>query len=351
MLSKDNISNNLSYYAQWAFGTLFLLSGLGFFGQSIISGLVTISIGIFLIPKVRNEIMENLGFELPKYAVPVIVFVGLGVAGVFLPSSPSAQFNVVSNNLVLEADNQTQSVVVRGTTEVENIGEKAGSYTVGLYREGEQKENITKTIGPNETVRFDLMYAVTESGSHKAQLRSSTSENLEYSGNGEGEFEVSKTIDVPYVLTESSVSSLVQDVDYGLGAADIETVSNVQILDAGDSKSVLVYNSGGTYWDENDIFKTGVANSYTISRAIFENFDSVDEVVSFTEANSTDQYGNSDSSTAVKISVKRETAGKINWAGIQDRIIGDYKHWLDISDAYKIQYNLCREIELRACSK
>ncbi|WP_347720199.1 hypothetical protein [Candidatus Nanohalovita haloferacivicina] len=352
MTSPDELSNNLSYYSQWAFGLLFLLTGLGFFAKSIISGIITIAVGFFLIPKVRESVLDSFEFELPKYAVPAVVIVGMAISGGFLPSDPAPQYEVVSQDLGLQIDNESQTVVVSGTAQVENTGDASGTYLVGLYREGRKVENVSKTIKPNETASFELSYTVTESGTHSAELRSSTSGDLDFSGNDDGEFTVSENIDVPYVLTDQSTRSLIEDkADYGLGSTDIHRISDVSIGGVGNFTTISVYNRGEAYWDNNDIFKTGVANSYAISRVIFENFEEVDEVVSFTKANSTDQYGNTESSTAVKIAVSRETAQKVNWEGIQDRIIGDYSHWLEVSDRYKIQYNLCQEVELRTCSK
>jgi hypothetical protein len=276
----------------------------------------------------------------------------MAVAGAFLPSDPAPQYNIASQDLGLQVNNASQSVVVSGTAQVENTGDASGTYLVGLYREGEQIENVSKTIEPNETATFELSHTVTESGTHNAELRSSTSEDLQFSGSNDGEFSVSESIDVPYVLTEQSVRSLIEDeAGYGLGSTDIHRISEVSIGSTENFTTVSVHNRGQAYWDSNDIFETGVANSYAISRAIFENYDSVDEVVSFTEANSTDQYGNTESSTAVKVAVNRETAEKVNWDGIQDRIIRDYSHWLEVSDGYNVQYNLCQEVDLTPCAK
>lgn len=352
MVSTDDLSDNLSYYSQWVFGLLFLLIGLGFFAQSLISGITTVAVGLFLVPKVRESVLENFEFELPNYALPVIAIIGIVVSGAFLPSDPAPEYNIVSQDLGLQIDNSSQSVVVSGTAQIENTGDVSGTYFVGLYREGEQVENISKTIEPNETASFELSYNVIESGMHSAELRSSTSQDLEFSGNDEGEFTVSESIDVPYVLTEQSVKSLIEDkVDYRLGSTDLYRISDVSIGRNGNFTTISVHNRGEAYWDNNDIFKTGVANSYSISRVIFENYEDVDEVVSFTKANSTDQYGNTESSTAVKISVSREIAEKVNWEGIQDRIIGDYSHWLEVSNGYNVQYNLCQEVSLSPCTK
>lgn len=352
MVSTDDISDNLSYYAQWAFGLLFLLTGFGFFAESIISGIVTIAVGLFLVPKVRESVLDNFEFQLPKYALPAVVILGMAVAGAFLPSDPAPQYDVVSQDVVLQIDNASQTVLVSGKAQVENTGDASGTYLVGIYREGEQVENVSKTIEPNETASFDLSYKVTESGSHSAELRSSTSGDLDFSGDDEGEFSVSESIDVPYVLTEQSVRSLVKDrADYGLALSDVQDVSNVRVVDGVENfTSVGVYVKADNYMDDTDLLQSGIANSYAVSRAIFENFRSVDEVYTYTEANFTDQYGNTESNTAVKVMVGNETASKVNWDGIQDRIIGDYPQWLEVADSYRVQVSVCQNAGIRQCA-
>jgi len=351
MTSESDTTNKLQYYGQWAFGLLFLLTGLGFFTESVISGIATVMTGLFLIPKIRTSILDKVDFDLPKYAVPVIAIIGIGFAGAFLPSTPSAEFNVVSQDLTLQIDNESENVIVSGTAEVENVGEVSETYTVGIYREGEQMENSSKTIEPGESASFDLSYIVTESGTHSSELRSSTSEDLEFSGNGDGEFSVSESIDVPYTLTESNIKTLLQEeTDYELANTAFGNISRIDVNDDVGDTIVIIEHRSDNYRGEKNIAETAVQSSYTASRIIYERFEDVDEVRTVTKANFQDEYGNVDEENAVEIAISADTAEQINWDNMETNLVLDYRDWLNIADGYFVYLPVCQELEIGSCA-
>lgn len=71
----------------WLFGLSFLLGGLGSLEQSIPGGVALFITGIFLIPKVREAIADRFEVGFSRWLVVVITVVGLGIYGVFMPTS------------------------------------------------------------------------------------------------------------------------------------------------------------------------------------------------------------------------------------------------------------------------
>ena len=71
----------------WVFGILFILGGIGMMVDSILAGVITLLVGLFIIPNVRQEISDRYDIEFSTWMVVIIAVVGLGIAGAMLPPS------------------------------------------------------------------------------------------------------------------------------------------------------------------------------------------------------------------------------------------------------------------------
>jgi hypothetical protein len=85
MLEDTSIGELIS----WLFGVLFFIGGLGGFTFNIIYGLITTLLGLFLIPPSRSKFEEIIDYKFSRWSVVGIAFVGIVVAGMFVPQDTS----------------------------------------------------------------------------------------------------------------------------------------------------------------------------------------------------------------------------------------------------------------------
>ena len=241
MVSTDDISDNLSYYAQWAFGLLFLLTGFGFFTDSIISGMITVALGLFLIPKVRESVLENFDFELPKYAVPVVVIIGMAVAGGFLPSDTTSSPSDASpsNNIEQPVQNESESsgsfnvsnvkvlrssvspkegstpLNVTGTLRIENVGNASTEYTVDFNSDSVYMSGKTKPVGAGEERTIQVSYVFDTPGQREVSLAG-------YDARKSGELTTYKTEEVSVSVPEPEPINLSGTGDTSTDQFDLE---------------------------------------------------------------------------------------------------------------------------------
>lgn len=152
---------------------------------------------------------------------------------------------------------------------------------------------------------------------------------------------------VNYTLTEPGVEKLVMNADYNVGASKINSVRNVDVVQLIDSNEtrISVYHSATGYLNDEHIAKVGVTNSYVISRTIFEEYENIESVHTFLETNFSNQNGDTERNTAVKVEVSSETASEIDWNEAKSDTIEDYNNWLDMVDHYKIHMGICQSLE------
>ena len=241
MVSTDDISDNLSYYAQWAFGLLFILTGFGFFAESIISGIVTVGLGLFLVPRVREAILENFEFELPKYALPIIVVIGMAVSGAFLPSDTTSSpadtspSNEIQQPVQNESDNSDSFKVseveilsssvspkegstplnVTGTLRIENVGNASTEYTVDFNSDGVYMSGKTKPIGAGEERTIQVSYVFDSPGQREVSLAG-------YDARKSGEITTYKTEQVTVSVPEPEPINLSGTGDTSTDQFDLE---------------------------------------------------------------------------------------------------------------------------------
>jgi len=132
---------------------------------------------------------------------------------------------------------------------------------------------------------------------------------------------------------------------YGLGAAGIDTVREIDVVSHEQGQVIEARVRPETYLDAVDIARTGVSNGYVVARAAFELFDDVAEVNSFTLAEFTDQAGNTEEDTAVKTHLTAETAADVDWEGLRDLVIRDYRNYLQLVDGYDIHLAVCEQLD------
>jgi hypothetical protein len=81
----SNMEITVGKISSWIFGLLFTLGGVGSMIEAPIGGLIMASVGIFLIPNVRQKIDEKYDVSFSRWMVVLIVFIGLGASSAFLP--------------------------------------------------------------------------------------------------------------------------------------------------------------------------------------------------------------------------------------------------------------------------
>jgi hypothetical protein len=96
-------------------------------------------------------------------------------------------------------------------------------------------------------------------------------------------------------------------------------------------------------WDNEDVMKASAGTSVEIFRRLFAH-PQVVKVGTFAEQDFTDQYGKTEKSTAVKFVMERETADKVDWDGIKDRVLSDYKALYPLTD-YSVHGAIQKDLE------
>lgn len=123
---------------------------------------------------------------------------------------------------------------------------------------------------------------------------------------------------------------------------EAETLSPEELDTLPKQYAVSVYY---TYeaWDEEDTVKAAAGSSVEVFRSLFAH-PQVVKVATFAQQDFTDQYGKSEIETAVKFMMDRETADKVDWDGIKDRVLSDYKALYPLTE-YKIHPAMSKNLE------
>lgn len=178
---------------------------------------------------------------------------------------------------------------------------------------------------------------------------------------GDDKKEAAETPDIVFSETEVSEESVraeLQGKTSGGYRVELDDITKVEIveqyreeaetlspeeLDALPKQyAVSVYY---TYeaWDEEDTVKAAAGSSVEVFRSLFAH-PQVVKVATFAQQDFTDQYGKSEIETAVKFMMDRETADKIDWDGIKDRVLSDYKALYPLTE-YKIHPTISKNLE------
>lgn len=144
----------------------------------------------------------------------------------------------------------------------------------------------------------------------------------------------------PTPSEEERMRQAITNAEYGSFSIHDDEIREVNIKD----DTIVIWIRPDSYFDGVDIARTGTQNSYVAARALYTEFDNVEMVTVYSEAEFTDQYGNTNHETAVMVNVSHETSQEINWEGMYDLTLSDYKNYLQVSDSYGIHLAVCSEL-------
>lgn len=138
-------------------------------------------------------------------------------------------------------------------------------------------------------------------------------------------------------VTEDTVKAEIEGVNESGYKIKLNNISKIEVIEqykeSDDLPDIFAVSVFYTFdaWDNEDVVNTSAASSLEIFRRLFAH-PQVVNVAAFSEQEFTDQYGNTESSTAVKFMMDRETADKIDWDGLKGRVLLDYKALYPLTD-------------------
>lgn len=138
-------------------------------------------------------------------------------------------------------------------------------------------------------------------------------------------------------VTEDTVRSEIEGVresGYRIELDDISKIDVIkQVKEAENLSETYAINVFYTFeaWDNEDVMKIAAASSVELFERLFSHPQIV-RVATFAEQDFTDQYGKTNTTTAVKFIMDRDTASKIDWNGVKDTVLIDYKALFPLTD-------------------
>ena len=99
---------------------------------------------------------------------------------------------------------------------------------------------------------------------------------------------------------------------------------------------------------ETDLLTIGAQTAFSAHRALFAN-PNVGSVTVTMTADWTDQFGASSADVTTVSTLDRATVQRIDWGGLEDRVLLDNKHMFCISDAYRIHLGIYSRLGDTGC--
>lgn len=347
---KEKFPDNTRYYLETGLGLFLLLSTAGTLlvpPTSIISGLTYLIMALYTIPDIRYRILYKLKIRPPKYTLPTILILGLLIGGTFGPERTEPQatqgnqgiadFNTISNNIQIDANQQAKTVTATAT--VENIGTMPGNYTVGLSQDSDLLDSDTRNIEPRESIEYTFTADIQEEGDHDMRLYSSSSNQLEDQENRE--FSIEETVTVPYYLNRENVKIAVQSYS-AITQKDLRDIRNIEITETQRGREVQIKNHADNTYDLFNVMKTASANSYFATKRIYQEFENIAYVATETTTDYTHPNGTIEEKTMLQTGLRQQDAQKINWENTTENFRSDYSYWLNQTTTYQINQQLCQ---------
>lgn len=108
-VERDEALSRLGRYGAWGLGVLLILAALGNLSDpgSIVPGIVSLVVGLFLLPPVRSRIEKQIDYQFARWSVVLIVVVGLATVGATVPDT-ATQSDTAGQNAPSAADSSPE---------------------------------------------------------------------------------------------------------------------------------------------------------------------------------------------------------------------------------------------------
>jgi len=149
-------------------------------------------------------------------------------------------------------------------------------------------------------------------------------------------------------VTPQTVQAALDDVsgtsvELGDCITDIEVLSNAGTDNPNDF-IVHVYFKPESIWDEEDAVQTAVQSSIKAMEILFQN-ESISEVAMWEQLEFTDEYGDTETETAVRITMIDTVADQVvSWETVSDRAWSDYTSFFDLADLEYMHPAIAKEL-------
>jgi len=146
-------------------------------------------------------------------------------------------------------------------------------------------------------------------------------------------------------LSVENIREVLADSDKMIRSLDLGDAKNIAI----DGGTVTVTYKGEDALSETDLLTIGAQTSFSVQRALFAN-PLVQTVTVIALADWTDQYGKTSEEVTTMSSLNRTTVDtRIDWAGLEDRVMSDNKLLFCISDAMEIHPAIYVRLKDKGC--
>lgn len=177
--------------------------------------------------------------------------------------------------------------------------------------------------------------------------------SLIFGGDGEKpttDKEQSQVVFAQAPITEESVRAELQGKSESGYRVELDDITKIEVIeqakDSEDQPDQYAVSVFYTYeaWDSEDTVKAASGTSVEIFKRLFAHPQIV-RVGTFAEQDFTDQYGKTDRTTAVKYIMERETADKVDWKGVKNNVLSDYKALFPLTSTHTIHGAIQKELE------
>lgn len=125
--------------------------------------------------------------------------------------------------------------------------------------------------------------------------------------------------------------------------SDITKIDIVDSTAAPGQKHITLHFKPDMSWDETTFVRNVGGTEIVAGSMLFSN-PKVEEVTCYAQTEMQDQYGKSSVQSVIKITLKKATAGKIDWKGLADRHITDPGNIYRIADHRYIHPGILKEV-------
>jgi len=177
--------------------------------------------------------------------------------------------------------------------------------------------------------------------------------SLIFGGDGDkptADQEQSQVVFAQVPITEESVRAELQGKSESGYRVELDDITKIEVIeqakdseDQSDQYAVSVFYSFDA-WDNEDVVKAASGTSVEIFKRLFTN-PQVVRVGTFAEQDFTDQYGKTERTTAVKYIMERENADKVDWDGVKNNVLSDYRALFPQTSTHTIHGAIQKDLE------